>query len=264
MEPSARQDRDPRSDRLTQIVQEVSDAGPSEEVAADFVRVAIMRGIYRPGERLNQAEIADVLGMSRIPVRAGLRHLEAENLISLHPNRGARVATLSIDEIEEIYELRTAIESYALQYVAKGLADDRSALEEIRTLADRLDAATDDSEEWVARHQRFYWALFQAAGREHTFRLVRGLRARVVGYVAANRVIRPHGGHRQLVEHLARGDVETAQHWHRAHLTAVKDRLRLALEGKRAEGTRGPLPSHVPVDDAGTARGPVPASGEGP
>lgn len=249
MESSPRDTGSQRGEHLISIAQEIAHDGPSEAVAADFVRIAIMRGIYRPGERLNQGEIADVLGMTRIPVRAGLRQLEAESLVALERNRGARVTTLSIDEIEEIYDLRMVVECHALQYVARGLADDPVALEELRRLADRLDDPSGDNTEWVAHHQRFYWAVFEAANREHTFRLVRALRARVVGYVAIRRVIRPHPGHRQLVEHLAAGNVDVAQRWHRAHLTAVKDRLRLALEGRRAEGTRGPLPSPVPDDD---------------
>ena len=69
-------------------------------------RAASSHGVYPEGEPLRQDAIAEELGVSRIPVREALRQLEAEGLVTFNPHRGAVVSTLSLDEIEELFELR--------------------------------------------------------------------------------------------------------------------------------------------------------------
>src|SRR5690348_2420010 len=74
------------------------------------LRERILRGDYPDGEPLRQDAIADELGVSRIPVREALRQLEAEGLVTFSPHRGAVVSTLSLEEIEELFELRADVE----------------------------------------------------------------------------------------------------------------------------------------------------------
>jgi len=69
----------------------------------DTLRKGILAGDYQIGEKLDQKLLAEKLGVSIIPVREGLRQLEAEGLIRLVPRRGAFVAELSIAELKEIY-----------------------------------------------------------------------------------------------------------------------------------------------------------------
>src|SRR3954464_3473882 len=74
------------------------------------LRERILRGDYPEGEPLRQDAIADELGVSRIPVREALRQLEAEGLVTFSPHRGAVVSSLSLDEIDELFDLRAQIE----------------------------------------------------------------------------------------------------------------------------------------------------------
>src|SRR5262245_28054724 len=74
------------------------------------LRERILRGDYPEGEPLRQDAIADELGVSRIPVREALRQLEAEGLVTFSPHRGAVVSSLSLEEIDELFELRADIE----------------------------------------------------------------------------------------------------------------------------------------------------------
>ncbi len=69
-----------------------------------------MRGDFPEGEPLRQDALADELGVSRIPVREALRQLEAEGLVTFSPHRGAVVSSLSLNEIDELFELRAEIE----------------------------------------------------------------------------------------------------------------------------------------------------------
>ena len=79
-------------------------------MTVEALRERILRGDYPEGEPLRQDALADDLGVSRIPVREALRQLEAEGLVTFSPHRGAVVSTLSLDEIDELFELRAEIE----------------------------------------------------------------------------------------------------------------------------------------------------------
>src|SRR5437660_12006142 len=80
-------------------------------MTVEALRGRILRGDYPEGEPLRQDALADELGVSRIPVREALRQLEAEGLVTFSPHRGAVVSSLSLEEIEELFELRADIES---------------------------------------------------------------------------------------------------------------------------------------------------------
>src|SRR3712207_393693 len=70
----------------------------------------IMGGDLTPGARLGEVELADRLGVSRTPVREALSRLAAEGLVEIAPNRGARVATWTVAELEGVFELRSVLE----------------------------------------------------------------------------------------------------------------------------------------------------------
>ncbi len=70
----------------------------------------IMGGDLTPGARLGEVELADRLGVSRTPVREALSRLAAEGLVEVAPNRGARVATWTVAELEGVFDLRSVLE----------------------------------------------------------------------------------------------------------------------------------------------------------
>ncbi len=74
------------------------------------VRELILHGDFRPGARLGEVELAARLGVSRTPVREALGRLAAEGLVEIAPNRGARVASWTVAELEGVFDLRTALE----------------------------------------------------------------------------------------------------------------------------------------------------------
>ncbi len=82
----------------------------SSERVATRVRDMILDGRLAPGARLGEVELAGHLGVSRTPVREALSRLGAEGLVEHVPNRGARVATWTVAEIESVFELRSALE----------------------------------------------------------------------------------------------------------------------------------------------------------
>jgi DNA-binding GntR family transcriptional regulator len=82
----------------------------ASERAVGAVRELILRGDFAAGARLGEAELAERLGVSRTPVREALTRLAAEGLVEIVPNRGARVSSWTVAELEEVFDLRAALE----------------------------------------------------------------------------------------------------------------------------------------------------------
>lgn len=91
------------------------------EQIADQICAAILNGEYQPGERIPEIQLATSFGVSRGPVREALRLLESEGLIKVSPRRGAQVTALSLEEIEQLFDIRAALSSLAAQRAARNI-----------------------------------------------------------------------------------------------------------------------------------------------
>jgi DNA-binding GntR family transcriptional regulator len=91
------------------------DHQPRAESAAAALREAILAGELAPGTQLREVHIAAELGVSRAPLREALRSLEEEGLVVRHPYRGAFVAEIGADTVEEIASLRIRLEPFAIE-----------------------------------------------------------------------------------------------------------------------------------------------------
>jgi DNA-binding GntR family transcriptional regulator len=108
----------------------------SAERVADTLRDRILHGELPGGARLGEAELAVSLGVSRTPVREALRRLAAEGLVELVANRGARVTTWTVAELEGVFDLRTAIEPQLTAHAVPAAGPDDVA--ELEGLARRM------------------------------------------------------------------------------------------------------------------------------
>ena len=88
----------------------------SAERVVHALRELILAGELSPGARLGEVELADRLGVSRTPVREALSRLAAEGIVEIQPNRGARVATWTVAELEGVFDLRSTIEPELTAY----------------------------------------------------------------------------------------------------------------------------------------------------
>jgi DNA-binding GntR family transcriptional regulator len=110
----------------------------------ETLRQAILHGDFKAGERLTEVGLAKAFDVSRNPVREALRVLEAEGLVEINPRKGARVALLSVDEVQEIIELRAELEGMSAKYAARRCSDEvRANLQELLDEGNRADASRD-------------------------------------------------------------------------------------------------------------------------
>jgi len=123
----------------------------------------ILSGTIGPGERINIAEIADALEVSRMPVREALRQLDAQGLVVMRPNRGACVIDLTPAEAQEYFEIRAALEGLAVGLAVPHL--DEEDIERLTRANEQMNRARPDPVVWIERHRRFHAALCEKCGR---------------------------------------------------------------------------------------------------
>jgi DNA-binding GntR family transcriptional regulator len=95
--------------------------------AYDRIKVRLLNDDFPPGSFLSERQLAGHLGMSKTPVKAALERLVAEGFISISPQQGIVVRQPSVQEIADLYEIRAALETYALRTLAGKLSADQAA-----------------------------------------------------------------------------------------------------------------------------------------
>jgi DNA-binding GntR family transcriptional regulator len=198
------------------------------------LREAIQRGVFGPGEHLRQDQLADELGVSRIPVRSALLQLETEGLITLHPYKGATVNELSSDEMRENYEIRGILEAHALRKAAATMTPERVA--ELQVMAQELNEIS-DGEEFLRKRTEFYHELYDGDHHPQLVHLIEKLRTDAGRYWLQRKVdyvSRPgERDHVAIIGFLADGNVDGAVAYLQEHLDRVRDRLvELMEQGK--------------------------------
>lgn len=144
----------------------------SAEFAAEQIRQAIISGKFKPGDRLIEQQLTDLINVSRHPVREALRLLAREGFVELRRNRGALVSAVDPASVVEVYNIRMALGRIALNYL---LAEDKlqpsdlKRLEKLATNALRL-ADQDSQGATINNDLEFQQAIVEATGLQRTIR----------------------------------------------------------------------------------------------
>jgi DNA-binding GntR family transcriptional regulator len=139
------------------------------------LRQSILDGSQPSGTQLRQDALAETYGVSRIPVREALFQLEAEGLVRIVPHKGAIVSELSLDEINDVFDLRVLLEPRLLAGSAPNFTDeDFETLDAIQAKFEGAIAARDISR-WGVLNADFHMALYARARLPRTLSIVAGL-----------------------------------------------------------------------------------------
>lgn len=195
-----------------------------KDALVENLRDEIIKGRLRPGQKLRQEELATYFNVSTMPVREALRELEAEGLVTIAPHRGAVVTSLSAEDLEDIYDIRTNLEELATRLAVPRM--DETILADltqcVQTMADRFD----DAMTYTKLNHQFHLMIYTASGRRHLFELIELLRRRTQHYVHAHLGVmgrRPESieDHRAILEACQRRDPDQAAAIMRQHLSRV-------------------------------------------
>jgi DNA-binding GntR family transcriptional regulator len=209
----------------------------AEEEAYSYLLDAICKGQYRTGDRLIAEDIANDIGMSRMPVREAFRRLAAEGLVTLRPNRGAIVSGLNIEEMREVFEMRSALEGLAIRLAVPKLGERQLA--RLERLLDEMDDYRDDSAEWVSRHRVFHEYLCSLAERPRLLRQINALYSVIEPHMRLwlQHVDKPMSAreeHAVILDALRSGDAREAERVLCEHIEGTVPSLLKFLEAKGA------------------------------
>ena len=214
---------------------------PLREVVAGQLRSMILGGELKPGQRLVEGQLAELLGVSRNPVREAMRSLEATGLIEVVPRRGAHVCAIDKCEVHHIQRIRTLVEGYAVEQAAQRQDPDSigrilRCLEDGRSATERGDPVTA-----ALCHRDFHIAVEEAAGIPFLRQVLDPLRQQtelVFSVVTDSRGDITWEEHEAIYDAVASGNAECAKELIRRHIINALESFEQALESTAAAAER--------------------------
>ena len=204
------------------------------------LRIAIVKGELPPGSKVNEPQLSKQYGISRGPLREAIRRLEGCKLVEITPNIGAKVVSLNIRQIIEIYEIRESLEGLACR-----LAAEEASKEDCRSLRDLL---TNHEQQIQSENGRlyyqqeddldFHYLIVQLSGNSRLFNLLCDelyhlLRLyRVQTSSSPSRPVQAFKEHHQIVDAIENGDGELAELLMRRHVASAKETLMQQFESE--------------------------------
>jgi len=221
---------------------------------ADALRAAINSGQLEDGAVLNQVELAEHFGVSRVPVREALRRLEAEGLIDASAHRRAVVSGLSPERVSEVYELRALIEGHLGAKAAPNI--DRARLARLTAL-NREMRDERSHERWLELNREFHETLYEPADRPAAMELLQSLRQRGERYVqmwsggrGLERAAAATREHAAIVRAVRRGDADAARAAIVDHIEHTRDAV-MRLNPAARRGAEAPSAAAATARAAG-------------
>jgi len=218
-------------------------AGDAETLSDQLFRKlqsAIVKGEIAPGSKISEPELARAYGVSRGPLREALHRLEGQKLLVRVPHVGARVVSLSQQELCELYEIRESLEGMACR-----LAAERMHAQDVQELRRVLEAHERDEAFQAGRgyYQQegdydFHYRIVKGSGNQMLFRMLCDelyQLARMYRIQYSNTPNRPrqsYAEHHRILDAIADGDGELAEILMRRHIRAS----RLNIEQQIAQG----------------------------
>lgn len=187
----------------------------AEEQAYLFIQKGLRFGRYYAGDRLVPEDIATEIGMSRMPVREALRRLASEGLVVWRPNRSCVVAGLTLDEIYEIFEMRSVLEGLAVRLAMPHLGADE--VDELEALLDRMErSGAKGGSDWVGRHQEFHSYICGLSKRPKLIRQIGALHVVIEPYLRiwfdyVEKPLSAREEHQAIIEALKSKDAKRAE-----------------------------------------------------
>jgi DNA-binding GntR family transcriptional regulator len=201
------------------------------DVAYEQLRRWILTGRLKPGEKLDQNWLASHMRVSRTPLRQALLRLAAEKLVAAEPHRSAVVASLSLVELEDLYQSRRALEAMLAEIGATKPTE--STVREMRDLLAQQERAVEaaDPDRFTELDREFHFALYRAAGFKRAYDIIEELRASSERYVRFYAVYKNGAAeslidHRRIFELCISRDTEGVRHEVEHHVLRGLDTLR--------------------------------------
>lgn len=199
-------------------------AQPSHsQIALDLLRELIFSGELPAGTDHLESELAQRLNMSRTPIREATLLLEAQGLLKIRARKGVRIMSLTVKDMDEIYEILTELESIAAFSAARGKHDPKM-LSKLKICVEKMERSIEDEsrEAWANADENFHNELVKLGGNKRIQLLVENFNDQVRRVRNMTLYLRPlpsksNQDHRELYDAIAAGKATEARKIHRRH-----------------------------------------------
>lgn len=155
---------------------------PLRDVVFHTLREAILRGDLQPGERLMELQLAAKLGVSRTPIREAIRMLEQEGLAVTMPRKGAEVAKMTLKGMEDVLEIRGALDELASQLACERITAEQLERLNMRKLDFEASLKTGNLKLIAEADVNFHDVIYEATGNPKLVSLLNNLREQIYRY----------------------------------------------------------------------------------
>ena len=237
-----------RFERISQL--------PLRERVAEAIRDAILQARILPGDKIPEHELAEELGVSRVPVREAIRMLEQQGLLEIQPKKGTYVRKLSYEELEDGLSVRAALEKLAVEEAMDRLVDSRwdELCNELEALIDEMREAIEKGK-WLLKTQidlQLHTMLVDAARNAQLSQIWRRLglplrfmaQTRTYGLPTAEENALSIAGHERLIAALRARDLQECRvqvdnhgHW-QLRLRVQRRQVAASSENRALDGVR--------------------------
>jgi len=213
---------------------------PLREIVFETLREAIIEGRFGPGERLMEVQLADEMGVSRTPVREAIRKLELEGFVVMIPRKGAYVASYSVKDIVDVFEVRTALEGLAAGLAAERVTPDE--LEEMERAVLQIYEVShgNNLDVLVAKDTEFHDLIYKASRNQRLVQIITHLKEQIQRFRTTSLAVPGRSKdaveeHRGIVEAISDRNVELATALAREHIENAEQQLLLSAMGEEKE-----------------------------
>ncbi len=213
---------------------------PLRDVVFNNLRQAILKGELKPGERLMEISLSNRLGVSRTPVREAMRMLEQEGLVIMIPRKGAQVAEITEQDLDDVLEVRLGLEQLAVGFACERITD--GELEKLGRAAEKFEktAQKKDLSAVAEADVAFHEVIYQATHNRRLVQMISNLREQMYRYrieylkdVEGRKTLAKE--HQGIWEAMERGEKEDAIEKMTQHILRQQEGIRknLKILGKK-------------------------------
>ena len=206
----------------------------TSDYLATALRAAIYDGQFDDNEELNQVELADFFGVSRVPIREALRQLQAEGLVQNIAHHRTIVTGLTLPQISQSIEMRAVLESYLLQKAAPKF--EKADLDRLHKICTDTEAIKDYGSRWVLKNWEFHRALYNPSASPTIIAAVERIQLNVERYArrtgTAARLREAAAEHWQIYKAIERKEIAKACNLLTQHILHTGEEIRRSRENE--------------------------------
>ncbi|MEC5227790.1 GntR family transcriptional regulator [Bacillus inaquosorum] len=196
----------------------------------------IFNGIFKPGERINETQLAKSFGVSRSPIREAMRLLEKDGLLKADDRNGFSITSLTAKDVDEIYKIRIPLEQLAVELVIDEASEEELAIleKQLEETEKAIHNGTEDTE-IISLNQRFHELLVDFSHNRHLKNLLEHVNdlihfCRILNYTGDHRAETILSEHRKIFEEVKKKNKEAAKQYVMAHFNHDCEHLKRVLE----------------------------------